>query len=98
MSKQFGIMSLVTMLIDHHRNYREKPAPRVNYRKYINSPEWKRRAFDAKRRAGFRCQICNEPGHLQAHHRTYERLGHEAPGDITVLCNKCHELYSRSSR
>ncbi len=70
---------------------------RVDYRAYIGSLEWKRKADAAKKRAGDRCQVCNrgksEGVRLEAHHRTYERLGHEKPEDITVLCDRCHELY-----
>jgi hypothetical protein len=66
---------------------------KVNYSEYIQSPAWKRKATAAKKRAGNRCQVCNGKGRLDAHHRTYERLGHERPEDITVLCHKCHKLY-----
>ena len=66
---------------------------RVNYYEYIKSAEWKSKADAAKERAGGRCQVCNKTGNLNAHHRTYERLGKELPEDITVLCRDCHELY-----
>lgn len=71
---------------------------RPNYRAYLRSRAWRKRANDAKRRAGYRCQVCNGAENLQAHHRTYERLGHERPGDLTVLCDACHELFSRAGR
>jgi hypothetical protein len=74
---------------------------RVEYYAYINSKEWRQRADEAKRRAGYRCQVCNEPSPkviLNAHHRTYERLGHEHPDDITVLCRDCHELYELNKK
>lgn len=70
---------------------------RVDYYKYIASPEWHAKAEAAKKRAGYRCQLCNfgrdEGAILDAHHRTYIRLGYERPEDITVLCRDCHELY-----
>lgn len=73
---------------------------RLDYYEYIKSDEWKARADAAKERAGHRCQVCNKTGRLDAHHRTYERLGEELPEDITVLCHDCHELYetNRKSR
>jgi hypothetical protein len=75
---------------------------RVNYRDYIKSPAWKKKANAAKKRAGYRCQVCNrgknEGARLDAHHRTYSRLGHEKPEDITVLCHECHELYETNKR
>ena len=74
---------------------------RIDYYTYISSPEWRTKANAAKQRAGNRCQVCNRPSteiQLDAHHRTYERLGHEPPEDITVLCRGCHELYERSGK
>ena len=73
---------------------------RVDYYEYIQSPAWKAKADAAKARAGNRCQVCNggqDQGKvLDAHHRTYENLGHERPEDITVLCRECHSLYERN--
>lgn len=71
----------------------------VNYQKYIKSKEWKQKAEEAKTRAGNRCQGCNRPRsevQLEAHHRTYERIGRERPGDITVLCRDCHQSIEKS--
>jgi hypothetical protein len=70
-----------------------------NYYKYIASPAWRAKADAAKERAGYRCQVCNRGDvQLDAHHRTYDRLGHERPEDITVLCHDCHELYETNKR
>jgi 5-methylcytosine-specific restriction endonuclease McrA len=72
---------------------------RVNYYEYIASPAWRAKADAAKKAAGYRCQVCNRDGvKLDAHHRTYARLGHERPEDITVLCRDCHELYETNKR
>lgn len=74
---------------------------KVAYYEYIRSEEWKQIADAAKRRAGYRCQVCNRSSRevrLNAHHRTYERLGHERPEDITVLCEDCHKLYEDNKR
>lgn len=68
----------------------------IDYQYYINTPEWKQKATEAKEYAGWHCQLCNREGDkttLHAHHRTYERLGNELPEDITVLCNKCHAKF-----
>ena len=75
-----------------------RPYPRrvVSYAEYIDSAEWKAKAKEAKKRAGYRCQICNKAGDnltLNAHHRTYKRLGNELPMDITVLCRDCHAKF-----
>lgn len=73
----------------------------INYQEYIRSAEWREKADAAKERAGHRCQVCNTPDNmasLEAHHRTYERLGREADDDITVLCDECHDLFSRNHK
>ena len=66
-----------------------------NYDRYIQSDAWRKRADECKRRAGYRCQLCNSAGPLEAHHRTYERLGREKPEDLTCLCSRCHREYHR---
>ena len=68
----------------------------IDYKAYIASDEWKEKASAAKERAGYRCQLCNAHKNktsLHAHHRTYERLTNEEPGDITVLCASCHAKF-----
>ena len=65
----------------------------MNYQIYIESEEWKAKRDDAVRSAGHRCQICNRKGILNAHHRTYKNLGNEQPGDLTVLCRRCHQKH-----
>lgn len=68
------------------------------YHAYLQSADWKRKRIAAIERAGDRCQVCNSPKKLHVHHRTYERVGHEAPGDLTVLCKKCHALFHDTGR
>jgi 5-methylcytosine-specific restriction endonuclease McrA len=75
------------------------PYVRPDYYEYIKSQAWRQRANEAKKRAGYRCQVCNkhrDETQLDAHHRTYERLGRERPEDITVLCRGCHGLYEEN--
>lgn len=77
------------------------PIRRLDYYEYIQSPEWKERAENFKRMAGYRCRVCNKGRYeatLTAHHRTYERLGNELPEDVTVLCDDCHELFEKHKR
>ena len=66
----------------------------VNYHDYLLSPEWQARKVQALEAAGHRCQVCNSLDMLEVHHRTYERIGREEPGDLTVLCAICHGLHS----
>jgi 5-methylcytosine-specific restriction endonuclease McrA len=67
-----------------------KPA---GYDNYLRSEHWQQVREDALSRARRRCQVCNSPDELHVHHRTYERLGFERAGDVTVLCRGCHKLF-----
>lgn len=78
---------------DDMREEELEPLPRIYYDSYIESQEWKSRAEAAKARAGYRCMVCNSGKALQAHHRTYVRLGNEYCRDLVVLCDECHTLF-----
>lgn len=60
------------------------------YATYLRSEHWAAMRKWALERAGNRCQLCNAVGHLDVHHRTYERVGREFPTDVFVLCRDCH--------
>ena len=69
----------------------------MTYRSYINGSSWRNNParLAELQAAGFRCRICNTPkeeAQLEVHHRTYERLGNEQPGDLTALCSDCHRV------
>lgn len=71
------------------------------YLAYLETARWREQRAAALERAGERCQICNqgdEAYRLVAHHRIYERLGHEDAMDLTVLCTECHDLFHRFRR
>lgn len=65
------------------------------YHQYLSSPAWKAISFKVKENAGNRCQVCNSPDNLQAHHRTYANIGNESEhlGDLVCLCGGCHQLF-----
>jgi hypothetical protein len=66
------------------------------YEDYLRTPEWRARRQEALKRAQYRCYLCNtNQSPLEVHHRTYERLGAEAPEDLYVLCDSCHQWYHR---
>ena len=51
----------------------------VDYNAYLKTARWKRKADAAKERALWQCQGCGRPRGvvtLNAHHRTYVRLGY----------------------
>ena len=65
----------------------------AEYLEYLDSSEWRAKRELALERAGHRCQVCNLATRLDVHHRTYENLGVEDVGDLTVLCRECHEAF-----
>jgi len=62
------------------------------YIQYLKSNQWKQRRAAALERAKFQCQFekCGEKQSLEVHHKTYDRLGNEDPGDLIVLCRGHH--------
>ncbi len=66
------------------------------YARYLGSAHWFEVRAAALQAAGYRCQVCNSSLMVQVHHRTYERLGEESPGDLTALCDACHSTFHAS--
>jgi 5-methylcytosine-specific restriction endonuclease McrA len=67
------------------------------YSEYLLTSEWDETRKRALKRAGYRCQTCNQANcKLHVHHRTYKRLGEEWNSDLIVLCGDCHELFHQS--
>jgi len=65
-----------------------------SYQQYLESPHWKTLRSEAIERAGGTCQLCNSDRQpLHVHHRTYERIGCEDPGDLIVLCAEHHKQF-----
>lgn len=63
-----------------------------SYRLYLRSEHWAVVRQETLRAADFRCARCGRGRSvvLDVHHRTYERIGAEQPGDLEVLCRPCH--------
>lgn len=69
------------------------------YRDYLLTPDWQKKRLYALKRAGGRCQVCNNPNkRLDVHHRTYERLGDELYTDLLVLCHSCHGTFHKNGK
>lgn len=89
---------------------RRRHAHSAQYKAHLRSPEWARIRRTALERAGYRCAFCGQSKaklrtlgrHLEVHHNTYEHLGDEQPGDLTVLCaggrGGCHAAADRQRR
>lgn len=65
------------------------------YADYRKTDHWKAVVVEVKKRAGFRCQLCNSQHDLCAHHRTYDHRGRELEflDDLVCLCRRCHEIF-----
>jgi len=68
------------------------------YLDYISSDVWKAKAYDAREKAGNKCQLCNSPYYLRVHHRTYDRLGRETISDLITLCSNCHSKFHNKGK
>lgn len=69
--------------------------PQIRYSEYLKTDYWKAVSLEVKKRAGFRCQLCNSQMDLVAHHRCYDHRGNELEhlGDLICLCARCHSLF-----
>ena len=67
----------------------------VDYRLYLQSPEWQKKRKWVLSFWGDRCALCNSPDSVERHHRTYARLGHELLTDLIALCDPCHDRFHR---
>lgn len=61
------------------------------YQDYLKTPAWRQTRGKALRAANFQCSKCLAKRQLEVHHKTYERLGHERPEDLEVVCSGCHK-------
>lgn len=72
---------------------------REEYQEYLATEHWQGTRKEALARAKYHCQVCRARDvQLEVHHNTYARLGHEAHDDLFVLCENCHELFSKNGR
>lgn len=71
---------------------------RLPYALYLRTGHWERVRTFALERARHQCALCPSAERLEVHHRTYVRLGFEAPSDLIVLCDQCHRHHHRRAR
>jgi hypothetical protein len=64
------------------------------YRRYLQTPEWRKTRAAALLRAEHCCALdVTHTERLEVHHRTYARIGEERGCDLMVLCHECHERH-----
>lgn len=84
------LLALKFLREDRFRIFIDELLHIMPYRQYLKTHHWKKTSDEAKRKAGFRCRLCNASGELHTHHRTYEHRGGEPEEDLIVLCADCH--------
>ena len=62
------------------------------YSEWMQDMPWKEIAAKAKKKAGYKCEICGSAMNLCVHHTTYENICREDqhPDDLVVVCRNCH--------
>ena len=66
----------------------------IDYKKYLQSPRWKKLRERAKKRDEYCCKVCNSITNLQVHHRNYYRLKKDGEiKDLITLCERCHKMF-----
>jgi len=71
----------------------------MTYAEYLETEHWQEKRLEALERAGHRCQVCGtDQAPLEVHHNSYEHLFDEDPEDLCVLCDECHELFTKAGR
>jgi hypothetical protein len=64
----------------------------MNYREYMQSPEWRALRAEALERAKYRCEFCGGKA-VTAHHVRYPRGGYDKDnvGNLVACCWPCQE-------
>jgi 5-methylcytosine-specific restriction endonuclease McrA len=77
----------------------EPPERTVEYLIHLASNSWVTFRDEQRLLAGHRCECCGRvDSELHVHHLTYDRLGHERPADVVVLCRICHLRWDEARR
>jgi hypothetical protein len=61
------------------------------YKAYLETPKWREKSMLVLERENYLCQACRKRRATQAHHLTYEFLGHEPLFQLVAVCKPCHE-------
>jgi 5-methylcytosine-specific restriction endonuclease McrA len=66
------------------------PSVSIGYKKYLLSPEWKKKREKAFRILGRKCIRCDRTVGIEVHHKNYRNLYKETSADVEILCSICH--------
>lgn len=65
------------------------------YKDFLQTPYWEAVANRKRYKANFKCELCNNTGLLNVHHKSYKNHGYEVDHleDLIVLCEDCHKKF-----
>lgn len=63
------------------------------YHDYLLTPQWTALRDLVLQRENHLCQGCRKERATQAHHTTYQNVGHEFLFELVALCRPCHERF-----
>lgn len=61
------------------------------YTEYLSSPVWQRRRAAVLKRSEYVCEACGQGRAVNAHHLTYDNVGHEPLYELVAVCANCHD-------
>ena len=65
----------------------------ISYHEYMISEQWRDFREFAYKMLGRQCAKCGGSSHIELHHKTYFRLGHEKVPDVVPMCRVCHNRF-----
>lgn len=74
---------------EKQRNF-EREQRRAEYRKYLQSDQWRQKRAAVMRRANGICEGCQRARAVEVHHKTYENIFNEPLWDLVASCEACH--------
>lgn len=61
------------------------------YKAYLETPKWREKSMLVLEREKYVCQACGKRRASQAHHLSYEFMGHEPLFQLVAVCKSCHD-------
>ncbi len=72
------------------RKQKAKTKFQLKYYEYLQSEQWVQIRIEMLIKYPV-CQRCGSEFDLQVHHKNYDHIFNEEPGDLEVLCKRCHK-------
>jgi hypothetical protein len=73
----------------------------MNYKKYLESDEWKRKRKELIAQSNGICEHSKNPVNpkkMQIHHKSYSNLGHESRNELEVVSEYTHKQIHRRDK